>query len=139
MTRAMEQLYLTHARRRRIYGSYQYNPPSRFLGEIPDEALAGQPKKAQAKTHNLAGLFAGAEPLVEPEADEPDIDAFEEVEIVPEAEEGLRLGMRVRHMKFGVGTVRRLEGSGENQKVIVYFNSIGPKKLLLRFAGLEPA
>ena len=64
---------------------------------------------------------------------------LEDVEIVPEAEEGLRLGMRVRHIKFGVGTVRRLEGSGENQKVIVYFKSTGAKKLLLRFAGLEPA
>ena len=52
---------------------------------------------------------------------------------MPEAEEGLRIGTRVRHVKFGIGTVRRLEGSGDNQKVTVYFNSVGPKKLLLRF------
>jgi DNA helicase-2/ATP-dependent DNA helicase PcrA len=35
--------------------------------------------------------------------------------------------------------VRRLEGSGDNQKVTVYFSTVGPKKLLLKFAGLEPA
>ncbi len=142
MTRAMERLYLTHARRRRIYGSYQYNPPSRFLAEIPTEVLAGQPKVVKkTETHNLAGLFAETDQTVPSGSDSVDTDEapFEEVEIVPEAEEGLRLGMRVRHLKFGVGTVRRIEGSGDNQKVIVYFNSIGAKKLLLRFAGLEPA
>jgi DNA helicase-2/ATP-dependent DNA helicase PcrA len=47
--------------------------------------------------------------------------------------------MKVRHAKFGVGTVRKTEGEGEAQKVIVWFNSVGPKKLMLRFAGLERA
>ncbi len=140
MTRAMERLYLTHARRRRIYGSYQYNPPSRFLAEIPAELLAKSPKPATATGHNLASLFAGVNsaPLTAG-LDEPSEDGFTEVEIVPEAEEGLRIGMRVRHVKFGIGTLRRIEGSGESQKVIVYFKSAGAKKLLLRFAGLEPA
>jgi DNA helicase-2/ATP-dependent DNA helicase PcrA len=139
MTRAMERLYLTHARRRRIYGSYQYNPPSRFLAEIPLAVLANKPKPAAASGHNLAALFAGAASFPQIEEGEEAEEPFEDIEIIPEAEEGLRLGMRVRHVKFGVGTVRRLEGVGENQKVIVYFKSIGAKKLLLRFAGLEPA
>jgi DNA helicase-2/ATP-dependent DNA helicase PcrA len=47
--------------------------------------------------------------------------------------------MRVRHGKFGVGTIRKVEGLGEAQKVIVWFNTVGPKKLMLRFAGLERA
>jgi len=136
----MERLYLTHARRRRIYGSYQYNPPSRFLAEVPAQVLANKPKTAALSGHNLAALFAGADSGHQVEEDlEDSEEPFEEIKIVPEAEEGLHLGMRVRHVKFGVGTVRRLEGSGENQKVIVYFKSTGPKKLLLRFAGLEPA
>jgi DNA helicase II / ATP-dependent DNA helicase PcrA len=58
---------------------------------------------------------------------------------VPEAEYGLRTGCQVRHVKFGVGVVRRLEGSGESQKVTVQFRTVGLKKLLVRFAGLEPA
>ncbi|WP_366919070.1 hypothetical protein, partial [Geobacter sp.] len=50
---------------------------------------------------------------------------------------GIWLGMKVRHGKFGVGTIRKIEGKGDEQKVIVWFGSVGPKKLLVRFAGLE--
>ncbi|MDW7646297.1 MAG: UvrD-helicase domain-containing protein [Desulfuromonadales bacterium] len=139
MTRAMEKLYLTQARRRRVYGSFQFNPPSRFLEEIPPSLLAGSesPSLKKPAQHNLASIFEQMEPA--PFADEEEDFFEEEVRVVPEAEEGLRIGTRVRHVKFGVGTVRRLEGSGDNQKVIVYFNTVGPKKLLLKFAGLEPA
>ncbi len=140
MTRAMEKLYLTHARRRRIYGDYQFNPPSRFLGEIPLTALGDSPAPAPAlhKTagHNLASVF---EQLAPSPFDEDDSPFEDEVRVVPDAEEWLRLGMQVRHVKFGVGTVRRIEGSGDNQKVTISFRSVGPKKLLLKFAGLEPA
>ncbi len=138
MTRAMEKLYLTHARRRRIFGDYQFNPPSRFLGEVPEQLFA-QPASTglhKPASHNLASLFDQTEP------DFPDEDPFiddEEVRIVPDAEEGLRIGLQVRHIKFGVGTVRRIEGQGDSQKVTVYFHRIGPKKILVKFAGLEPA
>jgi len=142
MTRAMENLYLSHARRRRVYGSYQYNPRSRFLEEIPDHLLAGTRKSGlrPAARHNLASVFS----QLVPELDEPTVEfepepAGDDIHLVPEAEEGLRIGTRVRHLKFGLGTVRRIEGQGDNQKVTVYFNAVGPKKLLLKFAGLEPA
>ncbi len=139
MTRAMDKLYLSHARRRRMYGTYQYNPPSLFLTEIPAQlldAVAPSPALQHTSEHNLASVFEqmGAEAGLE--------DTFaddDDVRMVPDAEEGLRLGMQVRHAKFGVGTVRRIEGQGDNQKVIVYFKTAGAKKLLLRFAGLEPA
>ncbi|WP_303721882.1 ATP-dependent helicase [Malonomonas rubra] len=148
MTRAMQKLYLSHARRRRVYGTYQFNPPSRFLAEIPPELLGDQFAETTANrpakpAHNLAPLFDLAEPeekkvvTAEPLAiPEPQRTIMEE----PEADVGqtLRLGSKVRHIKFGIGTVRRLEGSGDKQKVTVYFNSVGPKKLLLKFAGLMP-
>ena len=138
MTRAMDKLYLTHARRRRIFGDYQFNPPSCFLQEIPTEFLARTNPTGlhRPASHNLASLFDQPAPEIAEE------DAFadeEDVRMVPDAEDGLRLGMQVRHVKFGVGTVRRVEGQGENQKVIVYFHRFGPKKLLVKFAGLEPA
>jgi ATP-dependent DNA helicase UvrD/PcrA len=141
MTRAMEKLYLSHARRRRVYGTFQYNAPSRFLAEIPPGLLAEAPPAGLQRSagHNLASVFEqlAPDPLAAPDALE---EAFPDaVRVVPDAEEGLRIGLKVRHVKFGVGTVRRIEGQGENQKVIVYFNSVGPKKLLLKFAGLEPA
>jgi DNA helicase II / ATP-dependent DNA helicase PcrA len=151
MTRAMEKLYLTHARQRRIYGDFQFNPPSRFLGEIPPHLVEGAhtpsaPALKKTAGHNLASVFEQFPPdlfsdderenAVAPDSSPP---FREEIHVVPEAEEGLRLGTRVRHLKFGIGTVRRIEGAGDNQKVTIYFNTVGSKKLLLKFAGLEPA
>jgi DNA helicase-2/ATP-dependent DNA helicase PcrA len=136
MTRAMEKLYLVHARKRRVFGDYQFNPASSFLSDIPisviERGRRQSPLHKQAG-HNLASLFD--QPLPEVEAEE----FSETVRHVAEAEEGLRIGSKVRHLKFGVGVVRRIEGSGESCKVTVWFNSVGPKKLLLKFAGLEPA
>ncbi len=171
MTRAMEKLYLTHARRRRMYGTYQYNPSSPFLAEIPEdlvEGLAVGQQDCTSAEHNLASLFQKMEVPKPPatEVETPPEDDFDqrpvveqpaaasdpghnlaglaqqapppEVEVVPDAEMGPRLGMRVNHPKFGVGTIRRIEGSGDTTKLTIYFNSIGPKKLLMKFAGLEP-
>ncbi|MDT8423653.1 MAG: UvrD-helicase domain-containing protein [Desulfuromonadales bacterium] len=137
MTRAMDKLYLTRARRRRVFGEYQFNLPSRFLEEIPAHLLEqpAAPALHHAQGHNLASVFAQL-PVGEAQADD---DFGNDIEVIPEAEEGLRIGLRVRHAKFGVGFIRRIEGQGENQKVVVYFKTVGPKKLLLKFAGLEPA
>ncbi|MDH3999373.1 MAG: UvrD-helicase domain-containing protein [Desulfuromonadales bacterium] len=152
MTRSMEKLYLTHARRRRIHGSYQFNAPSRFLGEIPAHLIGRATPDGLRKSsgHNLASLFdqpGGDQPAFDQaEPDLPEGNPFiddefddDEVRIVPDAEEGLRIGMKVRHPKFGVGTVRRIEGKGDRQKVIVSFTRFGLKTLMLKFAGLEPA
>jgi DNA helicase-2/ATP-dependent DNA helicase PcrA len=138
MTRARERLYLLNARRRYVFGQEQINLPSRFLKDIPGElledgggSLVQRPEPATAyatpyPSHNLSAVTS----------------AFDDVEIVPEPPEendGVFIGMKVRHAKFGVGTIRKIEGTGEGQKVIVWFSSVGPKKLLLRFAGLERA
>ncbi len=125
MTRAMDKLYLTHARRRRIYGDYQFNPPSRFLGEIPARLLAGieTPALRKPAAHNLASVFEQFAPAPGEAEGEEEVPFEEPVRAVPEPEEGLRLGTRVRHPKFGIGTVRRIEGAGDSQKVTIYFNS----------------
>jgi len=144
MTRARERLYLLNARRRYLFGQEQSNQPSRFLKDIPGELLDGGSDTAAAyraagthipemppmgsTSHNLAAAAAFSREA--------------EIEIIPEPPEendGVHIGMRVRHGRFGVGTIRKIEGSGDNQKVIVWFNSAGPKKLMLRFAGLELA
>jgi DNA helicase-2/ATP-dependent DNA helicase PcrA len=130
-----------------MFGQDQANPPSRFLKDIPRELLdeegnsggsgyrierpSGQTsaiRQGPAESHNLA---AAAE-----------FSHANEVEIVPEPPEEygeVFVGMKVRHAKFGLGTIRKIEESGEAQKAVVWFNSAGPKKLLLRFAGLERA
>ncbi len=147
MTRAMQQLYLSHARRRRVYGAYQFNPPSRFLAEIPTHLIAGneiQPTPvttAPKATHNLAGLADLVAPEAKPEVTTQVMSVPEPQGFCDEPElesPGLRLGTRVRHIKFGIGTIRRVEGHGDKQKVTIYFNSVGTKKLLAKFAGLIP-
>jgi DNA helicase-2/ATP-dependent DNA helicase PcrA len=155
MTRAMERLFLTNARRRRTFGQEQYNPPSRFIGDIPknlldmdDEYQAGfgfgydpdydsadvevavshpAATRERAYGHNLASV------LTTDDAHQQ----IREVEIIPDEPTEVFVGMKVRHGKFGVGTIRNIEGRGDQQKAVVWFNSVGQKKLLLRFAGLE--
>jgi DNA helicase-2/ATP-dependent DNA helicase PcrA len=151
MTRAMDKLYLSYARRRRVYGTWQFNPPSRFLADIPAGLVAGggdQPAALRPAPleHNLASLAdLVSEPVEETFAQGAAEIGFTPTAAtrrpvpLPEKDGGaLRLGARVRHLKFGPGVVRRLEGTGDKQKVTVYFNSVGTKKLLLKFAGLMP-
>jgi DNA helicase-2/ATP-dependent DNA helicase PcrA len=127
----MRKLYLTHARRRRVYGDFQYNRPSCFLDEVPTELSEtfGRGPAWSAERHRSAWL----------DDDEEDAPFTETVRIVCDEEDGLRVGTRVRHANFGVGTVKQLEGSGEKCKVTVLFRSVGAKKLMLKYANLQPA
>jgi DNA helicase II / ATP-dependent DNA helicase PcrA len=147
MTRARERLYLTNARRRHFYGQEQFNSPSRFLEDIPKELLEVQEDQqagfgwGSSPLRSDRGAKNGWDKVVEysrTQGDAPATDAFpdNEVQVIPEGDE-IFIGMRVRHAKFGPGTIRKIEGTGDNGKVIVWFDSAGPKKLLLRFAGLE--
>jgi len=140
MTRAKERLFLTNVRRRHIFGQEQMNPPARFIRDVPPALLDGgdsfqlptvsptSSASPSSSLHNLASLF---EEEIEP-------DFGNEVRMVPEDQgDGVCLGMRVRHAQFGQGIIRKIEGEGDNQKVIIAFASVGFKKLLVRFAGLE--
>jgi DNA helicase-2/ATP-dependent DNA helicase PcrA len=147
MTRAMKRLVLTHAMRRRVYGDVQMNPRSRFLDEIPAELVEtmGEPARpavapAQWRLPARQATFLGSpRPSSRPERIEvADGEDGERLRVVYD-EDALRVGSRVRHGTFGVGTVKGLEGAGEQQKVTVLFPSVGTKKLVLKFAGLEPA
>ena len=130
MTRAMRRLYLSHARRRRVYGTYQFNPPSRFLADIPGELVAGASLSEVAvepcAEHNLSSLAdlvsVGIPDAVEQEQAPTSVTRIGNTALQPEEPGeagGLRLGTKVRHVKFGVGTVataggerRQAEGDG---------------------------
>jgi len=138
MTRAMEKLYLTHARRRRVFGDFQSNQRSRFVDEIPPTLLheVGNATRRWEVARQQATMFQRSQPTTAARE-----VRFEDNEVRVEynSEEGLRVGVKVKHATFGVGTVQRLEGAGEAQKATVLFGSVGRKKLILKFAGLEPA
>ncbi len=117
MTRASERLYLLNSRRRNFFGHEQCNPPSRFLKDIPQELLSAE------------GVLEIEEALYRlPPSPVSDGDG---------SFFGFPLGARVAHRTFGVGTIRKFEGSGEDARAIVWFDSLGPKKLVLRIAELE--
>jgi DNA helicase-2/ATP-dependent DNA helicase PcrA len=115
MTRAMQRLVLSYAESRMLHGRQTFNPPSRFLDEIPDEFLhevrarkqkSVQPRFTQQKS-------SSSQPY--------------------------QLGARVRHPKFGDGVVVCMEGQGAHARVQVNFDQYGSKWLVLAYAKLEPA
>ena len=163
MTRARERLYLLNARRRYMFGQEQFNKVSRFLKDIPYELLddglrliSATGQSPYCNPYPTNKQFAELGDTVGRSQSQRDFttnklphnlsaiaDAYaDSIETIPEPveeQEGIYIGMKVRHPKFGVGTIRKVEGEDEWQKVIVWFNSAGPKKLMVRFAGLERA
>ncbi len=156
MTRARRQLVLTSAGRRRVFGEYRSSEPSRFLDEIPESLVqrydfvgygsgAGPYASAYASPY---GSFGGgarrfrdhgngpsrasssppAGPVYAPEDEDQSAHAS-----------GVRLGMRVRHPQFGLGTVIGLEDHGDDVKLTVRFVTVGAKRLLGKYAKLERA
>ena len=116
ITRAMKKLYLTYAESRRLHGNDIFNPPSRFIKEIPSECIMEIRPKASVTV-----------PYSRNESKPMDF----------EDQIGIALGQKVQHPKFGQGIVLNYEGAGESARVQVNFESAGTKWLVLSFANLE--
>jgi DNA helicase-2/ATP-dependent DNA helicase PcrA len=143
MTRAQSNLVLTSAARRRVFGEYQATEPSRFLDEIPAE-LIERIAPAWSSTYQSAFSHSHYELRTNPYGRQGRGKAREaEPSYSYESEDqsaiGLRTGMRVRHQQFGVGTVIAVEEHNDDLKVTVRFATVGVKKLLSKYAKLEPA
>jgi DNA helicase-2/ATP-dependent DNA helicase PcrA len=123
ITRAMRQLYLTYAEQRRLHGVDSYNAPSRFIQELPPELIEEvRPRSTQPMTSRSVMTSPPAAAWRDPPAGQS---------------EGVRLGSRVRHGKFGDGIVLNLEGQGPQARVHVNFERQGAKWLMLSYANLE--
>jgi DNA helicase-2/ATP-dependent DNA helicase PcrA len=141
MTRAKERLFLSRAEKRSTFGVGRANLPSRFLDEFPIELVQFEEKRGR-----MDNLFSQETPWRddvhrEIGMDEPSQESFypegETVVLSPEGFLPLRIGMRVRHSKFGEGRVKSVEGMDENQKAIIVFGTVGSKRLKVRSANLE--
>jgi DNA helicase-2/ATP-dependent DNA helicase PcrA len=167
MTRARRQLYLTSAGRRRVFGEYRATEPSRFLGEIPDalvqrydfagygpsygSSYGGGSRAARgfrdgdADFQGRRGAGAYASPYGDRRPTRGPSVRTDGPAYHPEDEDqsahasGVRLGMRVRHPQFGLGTVLGLEDHGDDVKLTVRFAAVGVKRLLGKYAKLERA
>ena len=139
ITRAQRRLVLTSAARRRVYGDYQSTEPSRFIDEIPPSLMETVPSAMSLTSANAYPASRGDRWSGygrRRKEDAPRYDYENEDQSVPN---GLKVGLRVRHPTFGVGTVTALEPLDDDIKLIVRFLSVGPKTLRAKFAKLEPA
>ncbi|RXK33067.1 DNA helicase II [Arsenophonus endosymbiont of Bemisia tabaci Asia II 3] len=116
LTRAMEKLTLTYAESRRLYGKEVYHRPSRFIAELPTECIEEVRLRATVSrpiSHQRLGTK------------------------INRNDSGYALGQRVRHPKFGEGTIINLEGDGERCRLQIAFQGEGIKWLVAAYAKLE--
>ena len=138
MTRAEDRLFLSGCRRRRIAGRYQDQLESPFLAELPAELLEVSQSPslfADGRTSSVYSFFGK-----ERESSGRGTTSFGErvaQRIAEEQSDAIRRGSRVRHPSLGEGTVLDLEGAGDMEKYVVFFDKAGKRKLLARYANLE--
>jgi len=121
MTRAMQQLTLSCAEKRRLHGEERFSRPSRFLSELPDECI---------EQVRMVGEVATSQPMSSMD------NGFDEFDQSIPDELGMQLGQRVSHEKFGEGVVLNYEGEGKHSRVQVNFDSVGSKWLVVAYANL---
>jgi DNA helicase-2/ATP-dependent DNA helicase PcrA len=125
MTRAMEHLTLSYAGERRRYGGINYQTPSRFLNEVPEELIEGVASRGARTRDQTLDDYS--------QSDGFDYDYNQEA-----AEDGsVQPGMRVRHSVFGTGVILSSTGEGLNQKLKIRFERAGVKTVMVRYANLE--
>ena len=162
ITRAEQELTLTSARRRMVHGETQYNPMSRFVKEIPRELLDTGNKKftqetempaqqntyARAREAFRAQAFAGALGGMTPAKNQGTGKPLTGSQALASLQKGSQLaaggngslgyevGDRVRHVKFGEGTVTDIKEGGRDHEVTIEFDSVGTRKMFAKFAKL---
>ena len=125
LTRARKHLYISRAQYRSTWGAPNYNPPSRFLDEIPADVIEWRNDSSTSVSPSLIkrSRTATAPP---PRATGKKISAIE-----------LHIGERVSHDTFGLGTVVSVAGEGDKAEATIKFGQYGEKRLLLRYAPVE--
>ena len=141
ITRAMEELVVSRADRRTLYGGISFNPPSRFLREIPSELFHSESSRS-GRGPAVSSFDPDADdqgyrkPAPQKLWDTGSISPTEQKKTAVTDE--YRVGQKVRHEKFGVGVILNVSGDGANRQVEVVFPTVGPKRLALAYAKLTP-
>lgn len=162
ITRAQEKLHLSHAWSRNLFGTTQYNPPSRFIEEIPTELLedAGDPSGRRSggrlsyrqrdrygaapeyRRRNESGeRWGGGESNTEEHRERVVEAALRAGNQPPQPSNaqaiGLRIGDDVSHPTFGEGVILEVRGEGERAEATIRFRDVGTKHLSLAWAPLS--
>ncbi|RII21046.1 ATP-dependent DNA helicase UvrD1 [Streptomyces sp. YIM 130001] len=136
ITRARQRLYLTRASMRSAWGQPSYNPPSRFLEEIPDQHLDWK-RTGSIGSAPSAGPTAGITASLSSSRSRSGPSGFATRRAGDKPVVSLSAGDRVTHDQFGLGTVVAVEGSGDKARASIDFGDPKPKVLLLRYAPVE--
>jgi DNA helicase II / ATP-dependent DNA helicase PcrA len=160
ITRAMQRLHMSHAWSRMLFGSTQYNPPSRFFDEIPPELVDSQGNVSGRSSYGRQSYRSRSSDHDDPppyrrrgseHGDRSSDDAHRD-RVVDAAlaagrrntpapansqELGLRVGDDVEHPAFGEGVIIDISGSGEKAEAVINFAGVGTKHLALAWAPLK--
>ncbi|MEH7235195.1 DNA helicase PcrA [Bacillus sp. JJ1562] len=132
ITRAEEELYISNAQMRTLYGRTSMNPVSRFIAEIPEELL--EDLGAQRRQQMRTPFSSSSSPSRQPERrvfSKPIVQSTGGDEI------GWKVGDKAEHKKWGIGTVVSVKGEGESKELDIAFPSpTGIKRLLAKFAPI---
>ncbi|MEU9285907.1 DNA helicase PcrA [Streptomyces sp. NPDC048275] len=139
ITRARERLYLTRSSLRSAWGQPSYNPPSRFLEEIPDAHLQWKRTGATAPVSSgpVSGVAASLSSSRSRSAASGASGFATRRGVSEKPVVSLAVGDRVTHDQFGLGTVVGVKGTGANAEATIDFGEPKPKRLLLRYAPVE--
>ncbi|MEU6364703.1 DNA helicase PcrA [Streptomyces sp. NPDC046931] len=145
ITRARERLYLTRSAMRSAWGQPSYNPPSRFLEEIPDQHVEWKRTGASSGTPSsgpVSGVAASLSSSLSSSRSRSSAAgasgfATRRGGATERPVVSLAVGDRVTHDQFGLGTVVGVKGTGGNAEATIDFGDTKPKRLLLRYAPVE--
>ncbi len=162
ITRAKDHLYITNTKKRTLYGSTTYSIPSRFIDEIPEtllseESLENKEEKVKPTTwldseykrvetylSNRSRVSENVETKVRPSIG-ISVDSFlknisgtmSAAKSVTPCEVKYKVGMEVKHKKFGIGTIEKIEPEGDDFKLEIMFDNSGFKRLMANYTPLE--
>lgn len=142
ITRAEKHCILTNAKNRFRYGKMEFDNPSRFIDEIDASLIEGG---EEAPESSFGGGYGGRMPWDRDRSgyrrdyqnSKPVASQFmadPKPAFTSSVAGSLSEGCRIEHQRFGIGTVLKIEGTGENTKATVEFQNAGTKQLLLKFA-----
>lgn len=137
ITRAKQRLYITHAGMRVMYGSYNSSVPSRFLLEFPRESIIDL---NAARNLREVSRRTSVSTSISTERSSSTVSRSTPASEKPRqsvSSDAISIGCKVRHSKWGIGTVVSMEGSGTDAQIKVAFPGLGIKTLILSYANLE--
>ena len=162
ITRAKDHLYITNTKKRTLYGSTTYSIPSRFIDEIPENLLSEESlenkeekvkpttwldseyKRVETYLSNRSRVSENVETKVRPSIG-ISVDSFlknisgtmSAAKSVTPCEVKYKVGMEVKHKKFGIGTIEKIEPEGDDFKLEIMFDNSGFKRLMANYTPLE--